>query len=135
MCTQCRWPLVLDEAEFKCKPCCSRSVHASGETCCACRSGLGVCVKDGEAEEESGVDFSSLFTFMSGKHHENRSANNVIIGVSVMLLVVAGALIVGAVWSYCRMFAGRIGMRRSHEEREMYGKVQYSPLSENLEVS
>jgi len=89
-------------------------------------------VKDGEAEEESGVDFSSLFTFMSGKHHENRSANNVIIGVSVMLLVVAGALIVGAVWSYCRMFAGRIGMRRSHEEREMYGKVQYSPLSENF---
>ena len=45
-CTKCFTPLVLDKAQYTCKPCCSRSIHGkiTEVSCCNCDLENGLCV-------------------------------------------------------------------------------------------
>ncbi len=93
-------------------------------------------MKHGEDDNnESETDLSSLFVFISGKHHGNKSTNNLIVLVSVVLIVLAAGFFSFVVWTYFRMFLAKMRNRRRGEISDMYGKIEYSPLSENLEIS
>lgn len=127
MCTACRAPLVLDSLDFNCKSCCTRSVSDGSQldSCCTCSdTSPGFC--SNQQNDKTDSKFQSIFSF--GKHHSNNETNNFIVFVSVVLLLIASGFILFTFLGFVRYVLKKVPSLK-------YGKVKYSHLTDDLEIS